>query len=216
MRPRSPRVRWVVLVAVTFATTACSSASSTTDVSQPVNETSPTLAPTITQGGPLAEIPADARVSDGGGEPRSAAYWIVWSSCGEGSQAAVAEANGGRDAGWLILDDILADPGVSLGTSPIAACDEAVTLLATTDAAAPAADPVDALAAEVLAAQVNVSAGSESCTAVDGALAVGSTLLTELRFSGIGDHRPVESQLSAAVEETHEVLTAYNRGELCT
>jgi hypothetical protein len=37
--------------------------------------------------------------SDGGGEPRSAGYWLLWNGCVEGNKADVAAANGGRSAG---------------------------------------------------------------------------------------------------------------------
>lgn len=42
---------------------------------------------------------------------------MVWNSCAEGNKADVAAANGGRAAGWIILDDLLADPGIQLGST---------------------------------------------------------------------------------------------------
>ena len=50
-----------------------------------------------------------------GGEPRTIGYWKNWNTCTGGNQANTAAANGGPDAGWYILDDLLNDPGFTIG-----------------------------------------------------------------------------------------------------
>ena len=55
--------------------------------------------------------------------PRTAGYWLVWNACAEDNQADVARANGGREAGWLILDDLLAHPGILLGELAVETCE---------------------------------------------------------------------------------------------
>jgi hypothetical protein len=62
--------------------------------------------------------------SDGGGEPRSAGHWLLWNSCAPGNRAATAAANGGRAAGWIILDDLLVDPGVLVGGYAVETCEQ--------------------------------------------------------------------------------------------
>ena len=70
-----------------------------------------------------------ATVSTGGGEPRTAGYWLVWNACAEENKADVAVANGGREAGWILLDDLLADPGILLGDLAVEACEQGLRLL---------------------------------------------------------------------------------------
>ncbi|NPV07338.1 MAG: hypothetical protein HPY83_05155 [Anaerolineae bacterium] len=75
------------------------------------------LAPVLPQSTPSASAPATlaipdaARASDGGGGPRPAAYWAQRNMCAPDNRADVARANGGREAGWVLVDDLLADPG---------------------------------------------------------------------------------------------------------
>ncbi|MHB1317167.1 MAG: hypothetical protein ACYCYF_00960, partial [Anaerolineae bacterium] len=61
-------------------------------------------------------------VSDGGGEPRSAGYWMLWNNCAPENRAKMARANGGRAAGWILMEDLLADPGILLGELPVETC----------------------------------------------------------------------------------------------
>ncbi len=67
--------------------------------------------------------------SQGGGEPRSSGYWLLWNSCAPDNRSETAAANGGRAAGWYLVDDILADPGLMLGEHPLATCEAALTIL---------------------------------------------------------------------------------------
>ena len=160
--------------------------------------------------GELGEIPAGARVSDGGPDPRTPAYWVAWSTCGENSQAALAEANGGREAGWVLLDDLIVEPGLALGDYAIRSCRQGVAVLE-----ARPRDPAYALATQVLAAQANLSVGAESCRAAEGALAVANALLSSLAFDGAGRYLTARSQGASVVKEATTVLTSYNAGTLC-
>lgn len=150
----------------------------------------------------LGEIDPSERVSDGGAEPRSPAYWIMWSTCGESSKADVAAANGGRESGWVLLDDLLEMPGVALAGQQVSACEDAVVVLA----GAESADVAVRLAAESLAAEINYASGAETCPAFDAALRVGRALVES------GADGP---QLETAAQETTELLATYNRGTLC-
>ena len=64
-----------------------------------------------------------------GGDPRGAGFWKNWNSCSPGLQYDIAQRNGGADAGWFVLDDILSDPGISWGDFSISDCDTAVGIL---------------------------------------------------------------------------------------
>jgi hypothetical protein len=105
---------------------------------------------------PLPPTPAPTAdpffASQGGGEPRTVGYWLLWNSCAEGNKADIARANGGRAAGWVILDDLLDDPGILLGA-----------LLRARDA-----DGVERTGdvAYDLAAQLNLAVGAEFCPAI--------------------------------------------------
>lgn len=151
----------------------------------------------------LGEIDPSDRVSDGAAEPRSPAYWVMWSTCGEGSKADVAAANGGREAGWVLLDDLLEVPGVALAGQQVSACKDAVVVLA----GAESADIAVRLAAESLAAEVNYASGAETCPAFDAVLRVARVLLSEAGFA--------DPQIETTARETTDLLATYNRGTLC-
>jgi hypothetical protein len=124
----------------------------------------------------------------GEGEPRSAGYWLLWNGCAPNNRAGVAAANGGRAAGWLILDDLLADPGVLLGDLPVATCKQGVRLLQgqDLDGTPRPDDAAYTLAAHLLTAQANLAAGAAYCPAVDEAVRAGQLLLVSLNFDGAG------------------------------
>jgi hypothetical protein len=180
-----------------------------TSTADPSTAIPPTLAP---EADPFFQ-------SQGGGEPRSAGYWLIWNSCMPDNKAEVAAANGGREAGWIILDDLLAAPGVLLGEMSIDSCDLAVGLLQVRDRAGmdQSVDPAYSLAAQLLAAQLNLAAGAEYCPAVDEAVRAGQLLLISRGFDGTGSYFSVveSSQERRAAEFLVEQLGEYNAGNLC-
>jgi hypothetical protein len=128
--------------------------------------------------------------SSGGGEPRSSDYWLVWNTCAEDNQSVVAAANGGRAAGWVIMDDLLADPGVLIGAIAIESCAQGVTVLQQRDTQGVERqnDVAYVLAAQLLAAQLNLAAGSEYCPASDQAISEAQLLLLELSFDATSSY----------------------------
>lgn len=204
-------------LSVLLLVTACSSSA------KPVVPASPTakaatasITPTtLTQDLPEG-IPAEARVSNGGGDPRTAGYWIIWSTCGENNQSAVAAANGGREAGWILLDDLLKNPGITVGDFAVATCEQGVNLFKARMAVGTLSDdPIYRLASEMLTAEVNLSTGSESCKAVEGALRIGHALLSSLGFDGSGEYLLAESKELRVAREVTTLLASYNTGTLC-
>jgi hypothetical protein len=157
--------------------------------------------------------------SDGGGEPRSAGYWQLWNGCAEENKAEVAAANGGREAGWIIMDDLLADPGILVGPVAVETCDQGLTLLRAQDAAGGemSGDAAYALAAQLMAAQLNLGAGAEYCPAVGEAVQAGQLLLLSLDFDGSGSYLDPEAggdDRELALFLTDQ-LRAYSAGSLC-
>src|SRR3990170_431582 len=74
-----------------------------------------------------------SHLSDGGGEPRSGGYWLLWNTCAADNKSEVAAANGGREAGWIILDDLLQDPGIQIGNLEVQTCLQSLAILNQTD-----------------------------------------------------------------------------------
>lgn len=185
---------------------------------QPTGTPAPVTVPTLP---PLQITPlVDPYLqSSGGGEPRTTGYWLVWNSCAEGNQAAAAQANGGREAGWIILDDLLADPGVVIGTMTVENCTQGVNLLQGRDTAGGdhGNDPAYRMAAQLLAAQLNLAAGAEFCPASDQAVQAGQLLLVAIGFSGSGGYLgpPAANQEVVTADMLTDQLSNYNSGALC-
>ena len=154
-----------------------------------------------------------------GGEPRTGGSWITWSSCGENSQAAVAKANGGRQAGWIILDDLLADPGVLVGALQVESCPQGVALLQGRDTSGfdHNNDPAYLLAGQLLAAQLNLAAGAETCPAAETAVQAAQLLLLSVGFNGAGLYLgpPAAHQDVETAKILVGQLQNYNVGALC-
>lgn len=177
----------------------------------------PTPAPTSMPPSPVPTPDLSTR-SDGGGDPRSPAYWLLWNGCAPDNRAAIAAANGGRAAGWTLVDDLLADPGITVGPLPVTGCPQAVDLLSAHDEA----DAAYALAAQLLAARLNLAAGAEHCPAVQRALDDADRLLSDLAFDGSGtylaptapgrDQAPPKALTAVALRDQ---LQTYNAGALC-
>jgi hypothetical protein len=157
--------------------------------------------------------------SSSGGEPRSSGYWLIWNTCAEGNQSEIARANGGREAGWILMDDLLADPGVLIGTLQIETCQQGLSLLQSRNLQNNdmKSDAAYNLAAQLLAAQLNLASGSEYCPASDQAVSEAQLLLLELNFDGTGSYLgpPLASSKMDNARELIEQLASYNSGTLC-
>jgi hypothetical protein len=111
-----------------------------------------------------------------GGEPRMSGYWKNWNYCTGGGQADTADQNGGWQAGYWLLEDVL-DPNIGGGivwddiltddlVFNIATCEQAVSIRDTRDFVTGkkrASDGAYTLAMHLLAAQMNFAAGAETC-----------------------------------------------------
>ena len=212
---------WIGLLVIGWLLVACGAP--TADPT--ATATAPPPAPTTVPATPTPTLPADAfsdlpeeaRVARGAGQPRTAGYWALWNTCAPENRADVAAANGGREAGWILVDDLLADPGIQLGNYLVPACQEALALLqGRTAAGEETGDPIYGLAAELLSAELNMRAGSEICPIADEAALGGHLVLASVDFDGSGEYAAALSDETAnAIPRLVELLAGYNRGELC-
>ena len=154
-----------------------------------------------------------------GGEPRSPGYWLIWNTCAEGNQSETARTNGGREAGWIVMEDVLADHGILIGALAVESCEQGVNILQVRDMQGIEMknDVAYGLAAQLLAARLNLSVGSEYCPASDQAVAEAQLLLVELNFDGTGIYLgpPRSDDNVEAARKLTEQLTNYNIGALC-
>jgi hypothetical protein len=158
--------------------------------------------------------------SDGGGEPRGPGYWLVWNTCTEGNQSATAKANGGRQAGWVLLDDLLADPGIMMGPDEVKTCQQAAAILGGKPSENTPENDLHfyRLAAALLTAQLNLAIPAESCPAVEQAVQAGQLLLVSVGYHP-GNASAISSQDPAKDSQLADFLSGqldqYNLGELC-
>ncbi len=140
--------------------------------------------------------------------PRTIGFWKNWSSCdGHGNQDYVLDQTL-LDAGGILIGDILVDT-----------CEDAVSILdkseVNADGEKMAKDAAYGLAAQLLAAKLNVQAGAAVPLNVLAAIADAQTLLEAIHFDGSGDYLPPKSgdprpeALSLA-----DLLDQYNNGLL--
>jgi hypothetical protein len=152
----------------------------------------------------------------GGGEPRTIGYWKAWSSCTNGRQVETAAKNGGSDAGFWLLDDVLP---LTVGDYEVTRCEDGVSLLEKRDVNSGkkrANDAAYALASQLLAAKANFAAGAETCLAATEAVVAGDALLASIGFDGSGQYlRPKDSEYVQA-RELADTLDQYNNGYLCS
>ena len=154
-----------------------------------------------------------------GGEPRTIGYWKNWSSCTGGNQIQVAAKNGGPAAGWYTLDNLLNNPGYTIGILHLGASDclKAVRLLDKSEVTTGkklASDAAYNLAAQLLAAELNLSAGAETCPAVIDAVTAAQNLLASISFNGTGSYLK-KGTLYNQANALATTLDRYNNGLLC-
>jgi hypothetical protein len=175
-----------------------------------------------------------------GGEPRTIGYWKNWDSCSGGNQVDTAIEYGGETPqerignGRALLDDVLQPPGITVGLLNMVAdadvfdCDEgtqnAVHIL---DKRAidgnhkkKARDAAYGLAAQLLAAIANDTAGALVCPEAGQAVIDAQTLLVAIGFDGTGDYfkknvDEINGQTKQAANELAGILDSYNNGILC-
>jgi hypothetical protein len=194
--------QWLLLLAVLLLAVLLGACTS-------VGEPTPAITPSPT--------PDPMHAATGGGDPRTAGYWSMWNSCAPDNRAETARANGGRAAGWFIMDDLIDDPGLQLGDLRVETCEQGLALLhSQTEAGEQTDDPIYELASALLAAELNLGVGSKSCPIVEEAVFGGHLVLLSANFSGSGKYAAIiTDEVANAIPHLVELLTTYNRNELC-
>ena len=149
-----------------------------------------------------------------GGLARTIGFWKNWASC---------SASKGKQK--FVLDQTLTaadgSGGITLGLLTLHStdCAKAVSILNKSDIVSGkkmASDPAYNMAAQLLAAKLNVVAGAGTCAAATTAITDGSALLTAIGFTGTGKYLP--SMTPAQVAQANALastLDAYNNNLLC-
>ncbi|MCA6074466.1 T9SS type A sorting domain-containing protein, partial [Fulvivirga sedimenti] len=155
-----------------------------------------------------------------GGAARTPGYWKNWNTCTSGGQADNAAKNGGYANGYWLLDDILNNPGITLGefTIPANDCETGVLILDQRDLSGRnkkmANDAAYTLAMHLMAFKLNQAAGAYHCQyAIDAAMQA-DALLTRNNYDGTGSYlRPKAADYTEALELAG-ILDAYNNNIL--
>lgn len=151
-----------------------------------------------------------------GGLARTIGFWKNWASCANsnGKQKPILDQTlqlGDLTIGTLVLHDSNADPNVASD------CLQAVRLLSKQSVdtgKVMASDPAFNLAAQLLAAELNVQAGAGVCGAAVSAINNAQTLLAAIHFNGITHDKMIVAQTTQA-NTLATTLDNYNNNKLC-
>jgi hypothetical protein len=154
-----------------------------------------------------------------GGDARTIGYWKTHASCSTTGarkrpkldQTLAAAQPTGIRIGDLFLHGSTSTPNVAPD------CLKAVRILNKSridNGAKMASDPAFNLAAQLLAAKLNIVAGAGSCTAANNAIASAQTLLDAIDFNGI-THTVMTSTQKTQANALATTLDKYNNNKLC-
>ena len=152
------------------------------------------------------EIGADC--PSGSAQPLTIGFWKNWTSCdGRGNQSP-------------IMDAVLASfpgGGTLIGDLFVNTCPEAVAILdkSKLSGAKAANDAAYGLAAQLLAAKLNVQANAVTCATVTNAIANGQALLDAIGFNGTGNFLTSPSANRTLATNLAATLDSYNNGNVC-
>lgn len=214
----STRMFLLSLVVVLFLSACSSSAGTTPTIANlPTPSMWPIQVTPTAKADAFSDLPDEARVATRQGDPRPPAYWALWNTCAEGNRSEEAAAQGGRAAGFILMDDLIAKPGIQLGDYQVMTCEEGLSLLQRRTAAGKTTDdPAYSLASVLLAAELNLNVGGESCPIAEEAVLGGHLILSGISFNGSGEYAEnLSAEFANAIPRLVELLDGYNRGELC-
>ena len=160
----------------------------------------------------------DQPANEPGGDPNTLGYWKNWNGCTSGSQSQTAAQNGGAEEGFFLVEDHLPQ---TIGNLIIDNCEDAVAILdkrtLSEEGKKSANDAAYEVAAQLLAAKLNLAAGAETCQAVLDATAEADALLDSIDFDGTGSYLSAKSKdlLRNEALTLAATLDEYNNGILC-
>jgi hypothetical protein len=144
----------------------------------------------------------------GSGPTHTIGFWKNWTSCdGKGGQSPITDAVLASFPGG----------GVSIGDLFVNTCPEAIAILdkSTLGGTKMANDAAYGLAAQLLAARLNVQADAVTCGTVNTAIAGGQALLDAIGFDGTGTYLKSSSADRTAALAFAATLDSYNNGNVC-
>lgn len=157
-----------------------------------------------------------------GGDARTIGYWKNWSSCAKshGNQKPVLDQTLALAPIWIgniNLADTDLDPDVA------SSCLNAVNLLSknTLKGVNAASDSAYQLAAQLLAAKLNIQAGADSCPEAETAIAQGQNILDgtppsyAISFTGLVTAKKRPSEFETEANRLAGILDSYNNNILC-
>ena len=181
-------------------------------VGNPVVDNSPICVNFTVTAGQTTEISVD-NTPPPGGRALTIGFWKNWASCSGGKQKPVLDQT---LAGFPIAAGKTL-PGVYIGDLYVDTCLEAVRILnksTVNTGAKKASDPAFNLAAQLLAAKLNLQAGAGVCPAAVMAIDKAQLKLANLDFNGI-THLAISSTLATTLNNLATTIDDYNNNELC-
>ncbi|HJU57155.1 MAG TPA: SpaA isopeptide-forming pilin-related protein [Actinomycetota bacterium] len=143
-----------------------------------------------------------------GGAQLTIGFWKTHSCQAPGNQENVlGEVLATFSGGGFLTGDVFVD-----------ACNEAVSLLdkrAINTGKKMASDPAYNLAAQYVAAKLNVQGGAGTCPDATLAIAQAQALLDAINFNGTGSYKNITPTQQTAANELANTLDQYNNGFLC-
>ena len=152
-----------------------------------------------------------------GGLTRTIGFWKNWSSCSKGKQAPVLDRTLAKAEPTGITIGRLTLHGNAARRDVAPDCSKAFNLLDKTTIDGKkksASDPAFNMAAQLLAAKLNVMAEAGSCTAANDAIAAGQALLDAIAFNGL-THTKLTAVQTTEANSLATTLDRYNNGLLC-
>ena len=181
-------------------------------VGNPVVDNSPICVNFTVTAGQTTEISVD-NTPPPGGRALTIGFWKNWASCSGGKQKPVLDQT---LAGFPIAAGQTTH-GVYIGDLYVDTCLEATRILnksTVNTGAKKASDPAFNLAAQLLAAKLNLQAGAGVCPAALLAINNAQTRLDTLNFNGV-THGTISNALATTLNNLATTIDNYNNNNLC-
>jgi hypothetical protein len=142
------------------------------------------------------------------GDARTIGFWKNWSSCSGGRQAHILD----QTLLSFPVESGQTTPGVYIGDLYVDTCQEAVRILNKSridNGKKMASDPAFNMAAQLLAAKLNIQRSAYSDACILATIADGQARLDTLNFNGV-THSPINNATAAILNELATKLDRYN------
>jgi Prealbumin-like fold domain len=181
-------------------------------VGNPIVDNSPICVNFTVSAGETKEISVD-NTPPPGGRALTIGFWKNWASCSGGKQRPVLD----QTLASFPIASGQTTHGVYIGDLYVDTCLEAVRILnksTINTGAKKASDPAFNLAAQLLAAKLNLQAGAGVCPAAITAINQAQLLLDQLNFNGI-THGTISNALATQLNNLATTIDKYNNNILC-